>query len=486
MVSLNLNDFIMNLEVPTFNKINVLVVGDIMLDRYWNGDTSRVSPEAPIPIVHIRERDERPGGAGNVALNTATLGAQTTLLGMVGRDKEGDYLENLLTNAQINCLLQRTKHAPTVTKLRVLSRHQQLIRIDFEEEPLTFSTEKQLNTFKKQLAKTDIVILSDYRKGTLKNAKEMIAAANAANIPVLVDPKQHTFAAYQGATLLTPNLKEFQTVVGSIESLSELERKATQQLAENNLQALLITRSEQGMSLIRRNQEPLHIPTRAKEVFDVTGAGDTVIATLACAIAAKQSWINAIQLANLAAGVAISKVGAAAVSIPELRRAMHADQLSSSQIVDQQQLKCLVEDAHEHAETIVMTNGCFDVLHAGHIAYLEEAKQLGDRLIVAVNDDDSVRRLKGNTRPLNNLQQRMAVLAGLKAIDWIIPFAEETPEKLICDILPDVLVKGGDYQISEIAGSHCVLEHGGEVKTLSFTKGLSTSKLIKKIKEDNG
>jgi len=475
----------MNLEIPNFNTVKILIVGDLMLDRYWNGDTSRISPEAPIPVVHIRERDERPGGAGNVALNTAELGAQTTLMGMVGNDSDGDHLESMLTQAKIHCLLQRTQHAPTVTKLRILSRNQQLIRIDFEEEPLTFSAKKQLVAFKQQLTNADIVIMSDYRKGTLKNAVEMIAAAKAANVPVLVDPKQHTFAAYRGATLLTPNMKEFQTVVGPVDSLQALEKKAYQQLEENDLQALLITRSEQGMSLIKRNEEPLHIPTQAKEVFDVTGAGDTVIATLACTIATGECWQHAIQLANTAAGIAISKVGAATVSVPELRRAIHAEQLSSDGIVNKKQLKLLVEDAHAHDETIVMTNGCFDLLHAGHIAYLEEAKKLGDRLIIAINDDASVRRLKGQERPINDLKQRMAVLAGLKAVDWVIPFSEDTPEKLICDILPDILVKGGDYQIDAIAGSRCVLANGGEVKTLCFKDGLSTSKLIKKIKEEN-
>ena len=474
----------MNLEIPAFDKIRVLIVGDVMLDRYWNGDTSRISPEAPIPVVHVRDRKQRPGGAGNVALNTAAFEAHTTLMGMVGNDIDGDHLESMLTTAKVHCILQRIKHVPTVTKLRILSRNQQLIRIDFEEEPITFSVEKQLTAFKKALRETDIVIMSDYRKGTLKNAVELIAAAKDANVPVLVDPKQHTFAAYRGATLLTPNMKEFQTVVGHVDSLEDLETKAYQQLQENDLQALLITRSEQGMSLIKRGEKPLHIPTHAKEVFDVTGAGDTVIATVACAIATHQPWEQAIQLANIAAGIAISKVGAATVSIPELRRAAQYEQLSNTGIVSATQLKRLVTDAQDHNETVVMTNGWFDLLHAGHIAYLEEAKKLGDYLVVAVNDDDSVKRLKGNERPINNLQERMAVLSGLQAVDWVVSFSEDTPENLICNILPDILVKGGDYKIDQIAGSHCVLDNGGEVKILCFQDGFSTSAIIKKIKED--
>ena len=474
----------MNTQIPNFNASRVLVVGDVMLDRYWYGDTSRISPEAPVPVVHIRQRDERAGGAGNVALNTSALGVQTTLMGMVGDDADGNNLENILAKTNIDCILQRSKQISTIMKLRVLGRNQQLIRLDFEEKLTPFLLEKQLSVFKKQLAKTDIVILSDYGKGALRNASDLINAARAANIPVLVDPKQPNFSAYRGATWLTPNMKEFENVVGPITSLTELEVKAQQQLLQNDLQALLITRSEQGMSLIKRGEKPIHIATQAKEVYDVTGAGDTVIATLACAIAAGDTWQNAIRLANVAASIAISKVGATSVSVAELRRAIDTEQLSSDSIVTTEQLKLLVKDARARGETVVMTNGCFDILHAGHVAYLEEAKKLGDRLLVAVNDDASVRRLKGNSRPINNLQQRMTVLTGLTAVDWVTSFKEDTPEKLICDILPQILVKGGDYQIEDIAGGGQVIANGGDVKVLSFQDGLSTSKLIKKIKQE--
>ena len=475
----------MNIQIPAFEKAQVLIVGDVMLDRYWIGDTSRISPEAPIPVVHVRDQEQRPGGSGNVALNVAALSAHATLMGMVGNDSFGDILEKMLIEAQVNCVLQRTKIAPTVSKLRILSRNQQLIRLDFEEEPVTFSPEKQLTEFKQQLQHCNIVIMSDYRKGTLKNSVSLIAAAREANIPVLVDPKQHSFAAYHGATLLTPNMKEFQSVVGPVSDLNDLEAKAQQQLVENDIAALLVTRSEQGMSLIVRDQPAVHIPTVAKEVFDVTGAGDTVIATLACAIAAGQSWPRAMALANLAAGISISKVGAATVTIPELRRALHSEQLSGASVVSQEQLELLVEDAKAHGEKVVMTNGCFDILHAGHIAYLEEAKRLGNRLIVAVNDDASVQKLKGSSRPINSLEQRMAVLAGLSAVDWVIPFSEDTPENLIADILPNVLVKGGDYQIEDIAGHKQVLGNGGEVKILCFKEGLSTSNIVSKIQQED-
>lgn len=474
----------MNIQIPAFENVNVLIVGDVMLDRYWSGDTSRVSPEAPIPVVHVRKTEEKPGGAGNVAVNVAALGAKATLLGMVGNDQAGDNLEKILTSHGINCLLQRTKIAPTITKLRLMSRNQQLIRIDFEEEPVTFSPAKQLEMYKEQLQHTDVVIMSDYCKGALQNSVELIQLAKEKNIPVFIDPKEPSFAPYRGATMLTPNMKEFKAVVGEVNSLKEIEEKARQQILENDLDAILLTRSEEGMSLIQRDHPMLNIPTQAKEVFDVTGAGDTVISTLACAIAAGQAWPRAIALANLAAGISISKVGAATVSVPELRRELNREHLSGGSIVSLSQLQLLMEDAKAHGETVVFTNGCFDILHAGHIAYLEEAKALGHRLIVAVNSDESVTKLKGPTRPINNIEHRMAVLAGLNAVDWVIPFTEETPEKLIDNLLPDVLVKGGDYQIEEIAGHKSVLQNGGKVKILCFKEGLSTSNMINKIKEE--
>lgn len=472
----------MNIQIPAFENATALIVGDVMLDRYWRGDTSRVSPEAPIPVVHVRNTEERPGGAGNVALNVRALGSHATLMGMVGNDADGDHLEKMLCSAGINCVLQRTTIAPTVTKLRLLSRNQQLIRIDFEEEPVTFSPQKQLELFKQQLAHVDVVIMSDYRKGALQNAVELIAAARAANVPVFIDPKQHTFAAYRGATLLTPNMKEFISVVGPVTDLAEIEAKAREQLLEHDIEAILLTRSEQGMSLITKDEPMLSIPTQAKEVFDVTGAGDTVIATLAMAVAAGQSWPRAMALANLAAGISISKVGAATVSVAELRRELNREHLSGGGVVSLQELQQVIEEAKAQGETVVMTNGCFDLLHAGHIAYLEEAKNLGQRLIVAVNDDASVQALKGPERPINSLEQRMAVLAGLKAVDWVIPFSEDTPEQLINQVLPDILVKGGDYTAEEVAGARAVLNNGGEVKILCFKEGLSTSNVVNKIR----
>jgi D-beta-D-heptose 7-phosphate kinase/D-beta-D-heptose 1-phosphate adenosyltransferase len=431
--------------------------------------------------VHVRDVEDRPGGAANVALNTNALGAKTTLMGMIGDDSNGEKLESLLIEQGVTCIFQRLASVPTITKLRVMSRSQQLLRVDFEEEPQTFSVDEQLEKFKMLLPTVDIIVLSDYRKGTLQNARALIAAAREQDVPVLVDPKQDSFAFYEGATLLTPNMKEFQEAAGKVNSLKELETKALEQIEKNHFEAILITRSEDGMSLIQKGEPPVHTPSQALAVYDVTGAGDTVIATLACAMAADQSWPRAVALANLAAGISVSKVGAATVTVPEFRRALHIEHLSGGSVVSKEELKILVEDAKVHGETVVMTNGCFDILHAGHIAYLGEAKKLGNRLIVAVNDNASVQRLKGASRPINDLEQRMAVLAGLKAIDWVVPFSEDTPEQLIADILPDVLVKGGDYQVKDIAGAKQVIANGGSVKILCFQEGVSTTGIINRV-----
>ncbi len=471
----------MTLPIPNFDTAKVLVVGDIMLDRYWYGNTSRISPEAPVPVVHVKQIQERPGGAANVALNIRALGAQVNLMSMSGEDKIADQLSELLNIQGIKNYLQRVPGLPTITKLRVLSLHQQLIRLDFEEDFHQINTEELVNHFTQQLSHYSVVILSDYAKGVLRCAPELIAQAKRFNIPVLIDPKGNDFTIYRGAYMLTPNRKEFEAVVGPCRDEQEIVDKGLKLINDLDLSALLITRGEHGMTLIVPNETPLHLPAQKREVYDVTGAGDTVIALLGASLAAGTDLPLAAALANHAAGVVVSKLGAATVTVSELRRAMEEYHRSGRGIIPEEQLLIAIKDAHAHGERVVMTNGCFDILHAGHITYLEEAKKLGDRLIVAVNDDASVARLKGASRPINSLQQRMAVLAGLNAVDWVVPFSEDTPERLICHLLPDVLVKGGDYKISDIAGGKCVLNNGGEVKVLSFVEGCSTTGIIKKI-----
>jgi D-beta-D-heptose 7-phosphate kinase/D-beta-D-heptose 1-phosphate adenosyltransferase len=473
----------MQISVPDFSQAHVLVVGDLMLDRYWQGATSRISPESPVPVVHVGQQEDRPGGAGNVALNIAALGARVTVMGLTGADEAADILQTRLEAAKVSCHFQRLSQEPTVTKLRVLSRHQQLIRLDFEESFATADFARLQAEFEQQLAQADAVVLSDYGKGALRHVGEFIRAARKANKPVLVDPKGTDFSIYKNATLITPNLTEFEAVVGHCaDDENALVERGTQLIREQQLDALLVTRGEHGMTLLRDQAAELHLPTQAREVFDVTGAGDTVISVLAAALAAGKPMDEATALANLAAGVVVGKLGTASVSVPELRRAAQTQQDSGRGVMSEEQLMVMVEDARAHGERIVMTNGCFDILHAGHVAYLERARSLGDRLIVAVNDDASVQRLKGEGRPVNSIERRMTVLAALGCVDWVVPFSEDTPERLICRVVPDLLVKGGDYAPEDIAGHDCVTAKGGEVKVLGFEDGCSTTGIIESIR----
>lgn len=475
----------MDLTIPDFHQARVLVWGDVMLDRYWQGPTSRISPEAPVPVVKIQEIENRAGGAGNVALNIATLGAQAHLMGITGNDENGLLLQQLLQDSGVACqFLQHDSH-PTITKLRIMSRHQQLIRLDFEEAFDETDLSILVSEYTQALSNTDVVILSDYGKGALRHPQALIQAARAQKVPVLVDPKGTDFERYRGATLITPNLSEFEAVAGPCPDDESIVHQAQLLIERYEFDALLVTRSEKGMTLIQREQPPLHLPTRAREVFDVTGAGDTVISVLAASLAAKQSLPQAVALANTAAGVVVGKLGTATVTTEELRSELRSGQQLSAGLFDEDSLMTLVQEARHRGETLVMTNGCFDILHPGHVQYLQEAKALGDRLLVAVNSDESVQRLKGPSRPINPLAHRMAVLAGLQSVDWVVPFSEDTPERLICRVLPDVLVKGGDYTIEQIAGGSCVQANGGDVIILSFKDNCSTTAIVKKIMESD-
>ena len=466
----------MNTVIPAFQSARILIIGDVMLDRYWYGDATRISPEAPVPIVHIKQQTERPGGAGNVALNIRAVGGQVTLIGVTGTDSAAISILNQLTAAGIHCAFIQLAEIQTVTKLRVLSHHQQLIRLDFEDSLVQLDTQLVQTQMQRHLNNADVVILSDYNKGALPDPAVLIQMAKAANKLILVDPKGCDFTKYQGATLITPNLAEFEAVVGTCSNLNQLVAKGEALREQLNLQALLITRSQDGMTLLRTDYPPLHLPAHTREVFDVTGAGDTVIGILAAGLAVAQDWISATALANLAAGLVVTKLGAATVSVTELEHALHFQ--TNKGIYDPVSLTAAVKAAKANHKTIVMTNGCFDILHAGHVRYLTQARQLGDHLIVAINDDESVRRLKGCSRPINTLEKRIAVLNALECVDWIIPFTEDTPEQLICQILPDVLVKGGDYQVHQIAGSNCVLAQGGRVLVLDLMANCSTTAII--------
>ncbi|PVZ15620.1 MULTISPECIES: bifunctional D-glycero-beta-D-manno-heptose-7-phosphate kinase/D-glycero-beta-D-manno-heptose 1-phosphate adenylyltransferase HldE [unclassified Pseudomonas] len=471
----------MKLSMPRFERAPVLVVGDVMLDRYWHGGTSRISPEAPVPVVRVEQIEDRPGGAANVALNIAALGAPAALVGVTGEDEAAESLAASLKAAGVRTGFQRIAHQPTIVKLRVMSRHQQLLRIDFEEpfatDPVHLSAEVDA-----LLDGVKVLVLSDYGKGALKNHQQLIQAARARSIPVLADPKGKDFSIYRGASLITPNLSEFEAIVGRCADEAELVTKGATLMAELELGALLVTRGEHGMTLLRPGHQALHLPARAREVFDVTGAGDTVISTLAASLAAGEELPHAVALANLAAGIVVGKLGTAAISAPELRRAISRAEGSERGVLTLEQLQLAIEDARAHGEKIVFTNGCFDILHAGHVTYLEQAAAQGDRLIVAVNDDASVSRLKGPGRPINSVDRRMAVLAGLGAVDWVISFAEGTPEKLLEQVRPDVLVKGGDYGIDQVVGADIVKAYGGEVRVLGLVENSSTTAIVEKIR----
>ncbi|WP_407321742.1 bifunctional D-glycero-beta-D-manno-heptose-7-phosphate kinase/D-glycero-beta-D-manno-heptose 1-phosphate adenylyltransferase HldE [Dickeya ananatis] len=472
----------MKVTLPDFRHAGVLVVGDVMLDRYWYGPTSRISPEAPVPVVKVDTIEERPGGAANVAMNIAALGAGSRLVGLTGIDDAARALSAKLNEVNVKCDFVSVPTHPTITKLRVLSRNQQLIRLDFEEGFDSVDPQPMIDRIQQALPKIGALVLSDYAKGALVHVQTMIQTARAEGVPVLIDPKGTDFNRYRGATLLTPNLSEFEAVAGRCKDENDLVERGAKLLAELDLSALLVTRSEQGMTLLQPGNAPLHLPTQAQEVYDVTGAGDTVIGVLAAALAAGKPLEEACFLANAAAGVVVGKLGTSTVTPIELENAIRGRADTGFGVMTEAQLKDAVALARQRGETVVMTNGCFDILHAGHVSYLANARRLGDRLIVAVNSDDSTKRLKGPTRPVNPLTQRMIVLGALEAVDWVVPFEEDTPQRLISEVLPDILVKGGDYKPEDIAGSKEVWANGGEVRVLNFEDGCSTTNIINTIK----
>lgn len=472
----------MKLSMPRFDQASVLVVGDVMLDRYWHGGTNRISPEAPVPVVKVNQVEDRPGGAANVALNIAALGASAALVGVTGEDEAKQSLIDSLAAAGVRAHFQAIEHQPTIIKLRVMSRHQQLLRMDFEE-PFDTDPAALLGEVEALLDGVKVLILSDYGKGALHNHQALIQLARERRIPVLADPKGRDFEIYRGASVITPNLAEFEAIVGHCIDEAELVAKGAEMMHALDLGALLVTRGEHGMTLLRPDHSPLHLPARAREVFDVTGAGDTVISTLAAALAAGEELPQAVALANLAAGIVVGKMGTACISAPELRRAVQREEGSERGVMSLEQLLTAIEDARVEGEKIVFTNGCFDILHAGHVTYLEQARAQGDRLIVAVNDDGSVSRLKGPGRPINSVDRRMAVLAGLGAVDWVVCFSEDTPENLLAEVKPDVLVKGGDYGVDQVVGADLVTAYGGEVRVLGLVENSSTTAIVEKIRQ---
>ncbi|MBI2799409.1 MAG: bifunctional D-glycero-beta-D-manno-heptose-7-phosphate kinase/D-glycero-beta-D-manno-heptose 1-phosphate adenylyltransferase HldE [Gammaproteobacteria bacterium] len=470
----------MTRSLDAFSRARIVVVGDVMLDRYWQGRAARISPEAPVPIVRVTAEDERPGGAANVAVNAAVLGAKVVLVSATGSDAAAAALAEKCRGFGVETRFVEDAAFSTTVKLRVLAQHQQLLRLDFEADAPQSSTLNLLPVLNSVLSAITVVVLSDYGKGALHNAAEIIAIAKAAQKTVIVDPKGRDFARYHGADLITPNLAEFEAVVGPCADHDELAARGQALCAQYNFGAVLVTRGEQGMSLVLKDAAALHLAARARDVFDVTGAGDTVCAVLGCGLGAGLTLEQAVEIANAAAGIAVGKLGTATVSRAELAAALDEKQLQNPRFKSRSALLGEIAKARARGERVVMTNGCFDVLHAGHVRYLVAAAELADRLLVAVNSDASVQRLKGSARPINPLAARVEVLTSLRAVDWVIAFDDDTPRDLIAEIEPDVLVKGGDYDIASIAGAAEVIAAGGRVLTLPYHAGFSSTTTIER------
>ncbi|MEZ0497391.1 bifunctional D-glycero-beta-D-manno-heptose-7-phosphate kinase/D-glycero-beta-D-manno-heptose 1-phosphate adenylyltransferase HldE [Sphingomonas sp. IW22] len=429
---------------------HILIVGDAMLDRYHEGATDRISPEAPVPVLRVSQTYDRPGGSANVALNIAMLGMRVTLLANVGDDPESHALQSMLEQAGVTCRFRRAPASRTIVKIRAISMHQQVMRIDFENGFDATDRDGLLADYRALLGDAQLVVFSDYAKGTLSGVAELIDAARQAGVPTVVDPKGADFERYRGATVLTPNEAEFRA---ASDGSTEFESAAAALRARLEIDNLLVTRGDKGMVLFRESAAPMTLPAEARDVFDVTGAGDTVVATLASALTSGWPMEDAVALANCAAGIVVGRRGTASVTASELAQVELGVDNAAAVLRD-------VKVSRMRGERIVMTNGCFDILHAGHVHYLAQARARGDRLLVAVNSDRSVSRLKGAGRPYNSLAQRLEVLGALKWVDWLMVFGddeapgeEDLPLRLIRAVRPDVLVKGADYTVETIVGA---------------------------------
>jgi D-beta-D-heptose 7-phosphate kinase / D-beta-D-heptose 1-phosphate adenosyltransferase len=471
----------MNRRIRDWQEAKVLVVGDVMLDQYWDGTTLRISPEAPVPIVKVHQESERAGGAANVAANIVALDIQAELIGSVGRDAAGQTLRRLCADLNISADLICSETNRTTVKLRVISQHQQLLRLDFEADGATYDNKTLLKHFNDKLPDADIVVVSDYGKGFVSDCRSLIIAAKAAGKRVIVDPKSNDFSNYSGAYLVTPNYLEFEACVGSCINEQDIIERGENLCRDHDIGALLITRGELGMILVSPHRESISLAAQARDVFDVTGAGDTVCAVVASALAAGEELHHAMIYANMAASIVVGKLGTASVTRAELEHGYEIGDEMAEETATLLNLFPEIMAARARGERLVMTNGCFDILHAGHVTYLTQAKALGTRLIVALNSDASVTRLKGTGRPVHRLEDRIRVMRALSAVDWVVSFDEDTPLNLIEKINPDVLVKGGDYKPDEIVGAAHVRQSGGEVVVLPFVSGLSTSGIVAKL-----
>jgi|HubBroStandDraft_1064217.scaffolds.fasta_scaffold00141_13 D-beta-D-heptose 7-phosphate kinase/D-beta-D-heptose 1-phosphate adenosyltransferase len=476
-----------------FSGLTVLVLGDLMLDCWVYGQVERISPEAPIPVLRIEPERQRwtPGGASNVAENVRALGARTILIGVVGTDAAGAEMARL-TDGIDACLIAAAGR-PTTVKTRYLANGQQLLRADQESAaPLDDATAAAvLGTFGAQLARADIVILSDYAKGVLCDAvlEGAIAAAKSAGVPIVADPKRLDFARYRGITILKPNRLEASRATG-IDCIDDLSTEAAgrRALAATAAEAIVVTRGEHGLSVIPAGAPALHLPAQARRVFDVSGAGDTTIAVFAVALAGGAGLADAAKLANLAAGIVVAKPGTATVTRGELAEALHVDDLlaTDAKVMVLDQALARLAEWRRRGSRIGFTNGCFDIIHPGHVALLTSARALCDRLVVGLNTDASIRRLKGPGRPMTAEGARATVMASIGFVDLVVPFAEDTPIRLIEAIRPDVLIKGADYTVDQVVGADFVQSYGGSVALVPLVQGQSTTRTIARIRAASG
>ncbi len=458
-----------------------------MLDRYIVGEVERISPEAPVPVLRHAERYERPGGAANVAMNLAGLGCQAVLAGFWGADAEQGELAKLLASANVDTVGVVSSSLPTISKTRIVARTQQMLRLDIESREAVPQQEmERLQARAVELvSKVHAVILSDYAKGVLTRevCDAVIRAARMTGLPVLVDPKTKDFSKYSGATTVCPNLNEVSVATGvPAHHTEELLRAARAQMVEHDFRYLTITMSEKGITNLGADAE-FHSPARAREVFDVSGAGDTVIAMLAASLAGGLQMRTAVDLANLAAGIVVGKVGTVPIMGHELITMLTPSSgiTSEEKILDFERVQRRVAEWRASGETVVFTNGCFDLLHIGHITLLEDCRRFGSKLVLGLNADSSVRRLKGPTRPIVGERERARVMAALAAVDAVVLFEQDTPLELICALKPNVLVKGGDYTIETVVGHEDVIAQGGRVEIVPTVKGFSTTHLMKKL-----
>ncbi len=480
-------------------SVRVAVIGDLILDEYLDGVVNRISPEAPVPVHLVRKTSITAGGAANVARNIQLAGGEAMIVGVCGNDGAADQLKQLLKADSVDIKGVFTDpERPTVRKTRITANHQQLVRVDWEEvrsipqwmqDELYQYVEKQ---------NWDVMLLSDYGKGGLPREflQRLIKLARQRQVPVVIDPKGKDYTQYAGATLVTPNRKEACDALSFDSNASIPAQDLAEQLYKNyQIENILVTLGAEGMlGLDGKSQARQHLPAVTREVFDVSGAGDTVVSIMALGLGAKLSLFEAMRLANAAAGRVVEKWGTQPILRHELIEALESEETqhhfgftqTTSKIMESRDVKAAIGPVGKRNQKVVFTNGCFDILHAGHISYLEEARSRGHILVIGVNTDRSVRELKGESRPIISCDQRMRLLAALQCVDFVVPFDEDTPARLIAEIMPDVLVKGADYEVHQIVGADVVQAHGGKVERISFVEGLSTSDIVRRVKENKG